>query len=620
MAINTTNATIQMRRGLEQDFDPDKLIPGEWAVSLDNKYVRMCFAPGLVYRMATYESFEEDMEEIRTILATCQNIQDAVEAMGKLAEQHMNDAEDYSKLSESWAHGHTGAREGEDEDNSKYHSEQSSSYSEASKSWAIGEGGVRPDEGINNSKYFAEQAAKIVSAAGGGALIPMGTILFENLPSSDVGTGQMYNISNDFSSDERFEDGGGILYSAGANVYRTAGGKWDVLTGASVLSVNGETGNVNITPEKIGLGNVDNTPDEEKIVEAAERLHIPREINGTSFDGTENVRLKDCYSFSFPQITASQTCYGFGYLEKGDGLGEISVLVSGAARFFSSRIGVYLVVCSGSDDTTDHPMTVTILSPIRNNNNMTFGYWPYKNGWMFGFLKDDTAYPTYITNIGSVSMMQEMEIGDLYRGDKPEGWVNAPVLNAVSGENLEELVGAKKNGPNTNIEYTVPDVDSGYFKNTTSVENLTKALNDFSKEISGEVLKTSGKFDGIEGLEVREDGVYITYVPEEGADPVSKKLYSGKIRRTQILSSNSAAKRTVNLTSYEGWQGFTMDNFCINKCYQSYNSSPSIGDTRPNILASYNNETGILTLNKSSSFGGDYGFFIAYTVDLIQVE
>ena len=31
----------------------------------------------------------------------------------------------------------------------------------------------------------------------------------------------------------------------------------------------------------------------------------------------------------------------------------------------------------------------------------------------------------------------------------------------------------------------------------------------------------------ITGMDAREDGVYITYVPADGADPVSKKLGSG---------------------------------------------------------------------------------------------
>ena len=76
MAI--TNARMQMRRGQEVNFDPDKMLPGEWSVSLDTKYVRMCFSPGVCVRMATYESFEQDMEQIQTILTEARTIQEAV--------------------------------------------------------------------------------------------------------------------------------------------------------------------------------------------------------------------------------------------------------------------------------------------------------------------------------------------------------------------------------------------------------------------------------------------------------------------------------------------------------------------------------------------------------------
>lgn len=125
---------IQTRRGNEVDFDASKMLPGEWAVSLDTKYVRMCFSPGVVMRMATYESFEEDMIQIQQILATCEDIQTAVEAFEALAQQHANDAaasatasansataaSDSATLSQSWAEGGTGIRPGEDTNNAEY--------------------------------------------------------------------------------------------------------------------------------------------------------------------------------------------------------------------------------------------------------------------------------------------------------------------------------------------------------------------------------------------------------------------------------------------------------------------------------------------------------------------
>lgn len=238
MAINTIKATIQMRKGLERDFDSDQMTAGEWAVSTDTKYVRMCFAPGIVLRMATYEGFEIDMEEVRDILKECRDIQVAVDAMAKLAEKHKNDAEKSAKLSESWAKGETGVRTGENTNNSKYFSGLAEAL-------------------VSEAEKLLDQAQKVITASTQGALIPGGTVAFQDLPTNPA-VGFMYNISNDFTTDIRFEDGAGIFYRAGANVYWTSGGKWDVLIGTQVTGVKGakesvyRVGNVNLTPANIG--------------------------------------------------------------------------------------------------------------------------------------------------------------------------------------------------------------------------------------------------------------------------------------------------------------------------------------------------------------------------------
>ena len=56
------NGRILMRKGNEADFDPEKMMSGEWSVSLDKGIVRICLQAGNCIRMATYETFEEDME------------------------------------------------------------------------------------------------------------------------------------------------------------------------------------------------------------------------------------------------------------------------------------------------------------------------------------------------------------------------------------------------------------------------------------------------------------------------------------------------------------------------------------------------------------------------------
>lgn len=72
------NGRILMRGGNEANFDPDKMMPREWAISTDKRIVRICFAPGICIRMATYDAFEKDMEEIQKILENCSSIEEAV--------------------------------------------------------------------------------------------------------------------------------------------------------------------------------------------------------------------------------------------------------------------------------------------------------------------------------------------------------------------------------------------------------------------------------------------------------------------------------------------------------------------------------------------------------------
>lgn len=61
---------IQMRRGAYAEFDPSKMLPGEWAVSTDNEsqkqMVYMCFAPGVVKRMAALEDLQNELGKFAT--------------------------------------------------------------------------------------------------------------------------------------------------------------------------------------------------------------------------------------------------------------------------------------------------------------------------------------------------------------------------------------------------------------------------------------------------------------------------------------------------------------------------------------------------------------------------
>lgn len=252
------------------------------------------------------------------------------ESMANSATTSSNSAYDNAKLSQSYAIGGSGVRDGEDTDNSKYYSEQASKSSTASansastastkaseaalsassasasatksatsesnanksaSSAATSEStaGTKASEAATsatsaansastatskaaaastsasnaatseaNAKKYYEQA-KAISESFSGALRPMGTVSFANLPSvGSASAGDMYNISDEFVTTSDFVEGSGITEPAGSNVYKIEAGKWDVLTGSPVTGVKGanETnfrrGNVNITCENIG--------------------------------------------------------------------------------------------------------------------------------------------------------------------------------------------------------------------------------------------------------------------------------------------------------------------------------------------------------------------------------
>lgn len=140
------------------------------------------------------------------------------------------------------------------------------------ESYAVGGTGSREGEDTDNAAYYYRQA-KSISESFAGALRPMGTIAFASLPAlTSVTAGDMYNISDEFTTTADFKEGAGNVVPAGANVYKTSDGKWDVLAGTPVTGVKGakeasyRRGNVNITAANIGLGNVDNTADADKSV------------------------------------------------------------------------------------------------------------------------------------------------------------------------------------------------------------------------------------------------------------------------------------------------------------------------------------------------------------------
>ena len=126
------------------------------------------------------------------------------------------------------------------------------------ESYAVGGTGSREGEDSDNAKYYYQQA-KDVSEGLKGGLQPHGTCAFADLPAlADVNAGWMFNISDEFTTTDDFKEGSGNVIPAGANIYKTSDGKWDVLAGTPVTGVKGakeaayRRGNVSLSAADVG--------------------------------------------------------------------------------------------------------------------------------------------------------------------------------------------------------------------------------------------------------------------------------------------------------------------------------------------------------------------------------
>nr|DAV36461.1 MAG TPA: endosialidase chaperone [Caudoviricetes sp.] len=261
---------IQMRRGNKADFDPSKMLPGEWAVAIDsdtqNQIVWMCFRAGVVKRMGTYEDFKEQIreataeikneykEEFQTILGeieklveqTGENRNTVVQIRDDTVNTYLPKMLEYVKKAESSA------------EKAEASQQQTAESATKAQSYAVGGTGSREGEDSDNAKYYYQQA-KDVSEGLKGGLQPHGTVAFADLPAlADVSTGWMFNISDEFTTTDDFKEGAGNVIPAGANIYKTSDEKWDVLAGTPVTGIKGvnedsfRRGNVVLTAKDVG--------------------------------------------------------------------------------------------------------------------------------------------------------------------------------------------------------------------------------------------------------------------------------------------------------------------------------------------------------------------------------
>ena len=138
--------------------------------------------------------------------------------------------------------------------------ETAKNYADMSKSYAVGtDGEARENDDIDNAKYYYEQTLNISQGING--IIPMGNITFDQLALIHKEPGYMFNVTEDFVTDDTFNCGAGKYFGAGNNVIWTAQENWDVTAASTVTGTKGNAestyrqGNVDIAPSNLMLEN-----------------------------------------------------------------------------------------------------------------------------------------------------------------------------------------------------------------------------------------------------------------------------------------------------------------------------------------------------------------------------
>jgi len=193
MAVSTINAVMRMRRGLEDDLDISKLQVGEWALSTDTKFVRICYAPNKVIQIASKEAMDETLAEIEQILEDI--------------EQDKLDVEGYMQT--TLVYKNAAAASATQASTSATASDSSAEDSEA---WAVGKrDGVdvpSTDPAYhNNSKYWAEHSAQSL----------------DNLTDTDISNPSNNDVLKYNSTTQKWENGTGGSGSGGHIIQNAAG-------------------------------------------------------------------------------------------------------------------------------------------------------------------------------------------------------------------------------------------------------------------------------------------------------------------------------------------------------------------------------------------------------------
>ena len=219
-----------------------------------------------------------------------------------------------------------------------------------------------------------------------------------------------------------------------------------------------------------------------------------------------------------------------------------------------------------------------------------------------------------ITNV-STSAAQIIDV------ERAEGAVSQEG-DALSAENMNDL--------EKRISDAFAEVPSGYKiadnDTTNNSEFLATARVAYEHGLEIDALSRDlnaiNDNGAIKGMDAREDGVYITYVPSSGADSVTKKLGS----EPQLLGTLTG-NGTFDCKKIANYKQLTKDNFFIipktvrarfNAPRGTDSSNMGWNSTKELKSIEYNADTGILSFYLTTSDSYSYGSYWtkSYSIDI----
>ena len=208
-------------------------------------------------------------------------------------------------------------------------------------------------------------------------------------------------------------------------------------------------------------------------------------------------------------------------------------------------------------------------------------------------------------------------------GDKPGiGDLEGTLGVEKGGTGATSASGARKNlGIGAAATYPIADNDTtnnaNYVPTARIVYEHGKEIDALSRDLNA--INDNG---AIKGMDAREDGVYITYVPSSGADSVTKKLGS----EPQLLGTLTG-NGTFDCKKIANYKQLTKDNFFIipktvrarfNAPRGTDSSNMGWNSTKELKSIEYNADTGILSFYLTTSDSYSYGSYWtkSYSIDI----